>query len=357
MPCARRHGLVDPDDMIEKPDAMDTLQEAPARRRIPKWLIPAIGYAISAVSLVWVLSKFPYVQLGDHLRTMDWWWVGVAVILELLIYVADAWRWSVLLRPAGKPSFRVCLQSVFVGLFANDVLPARAGELVRCFLLSYETDVTLSLALTSDVILRIMDGVWIVLIYLIVTFQIGNHELVTRAMWVFGSVVLGIAAVILYVLFRRSHAHHFVRNTDWAGRFVKFLDEIHHLGHWRELRMAMFGSGLYWLFQILALWALANADEFDFGLAATAFILLVKAVGTLIPNAPANVGAYQAAIMYGLGLLLVEHANAQIFSEISFWILTLPAAAAGAIAVAFTGVDITELHKHAHKAHAEASEA
>jgi uncharacterized protein (TIRG00374 family) len=330
---------------------MDIVEKAPARRAVSKWLIPAIGYLVSAVSLAWVLSKFPYAQLGDHLRTMDWKWVAVAVVLEIAVYFADAWRWFVFLRPAGAPSYRVCLQSVLVGLFANDVLPARAGEVVRCFLLSYETEVSLSLAVTSDVILRIMDGAWIVIIYLIVTFQIGNHAVVTRVMWLFGAGVTVISALILYVLFRRGHARLIIKNSRWAVQFKHLLDEIHELGHWPELRLAMFGSGLYWLAQILALWALARSDAFDFGLSAAAFVLLVKAVGTLIPNAPANVGAYQAAIMYGLELLLVERTNAQIFSEIAFWILTLPAAATGAIAVAFMGVDISELHRHAHDAH------
>lgn len=334
---------------------MNILQKAPERRRIPKWLIPAIGYAVSAVSLVWVLSRFPYAQLGNRLRTMNWWWVGAAIVFELAIYAADAWRWAVILRPVGKPSFRLCLQSVLVGLFANDVLPARAGELVRCFLLSYETDVTLSLAVTSDVILRIMDGVWIVLIYLVVTFQIGSHGTFTDFMWLFGGGVGVISGLILYMLFRRSHAHNFVRNTGWAARFVRFLDELHSLGHWPELRWAMFGSGMYWLMQILALWALTRADQFDLNIGEVAFLLIVKAIGTMIPGAPANVGAYQVALVYGMHLLLSDPTEAQIFSEIAFGILTLPAAAAGAIAVAFTGVDITELHKHAHKAHAEAS--
>ncbi len=73
--------------------------------------------------------------------------------------------------------------SVFVGVLANDILPAKAGEVVRCFLLSYETEVPLSLAITSDVILRIMDGWWIVIVYLIITFQISTHVDVTRGMW------------------------------------------------------------------------------------------------------------------------------------------------------------------------------
>jgi glycosyltransferase 2 family protein len=324
--------------------------EAPRRRRTPKWLVPAIGYTISAISLIWVFSKFPYAQLGDHLRTMNWSWVAVAVTIEVAIYFFDAWRWRALLRPVGAPSFGICLQAVFIGLFANDVLPAKAGELIRCFLLSYETRVPLSLAFTSDLILRIMDGMWIVIVYVLITLQIGTHVAVSRVMWGFGAGVVVVSGLVLFVLFRRQHAHYFVKNTSWAARFVHLLDEIHRLGHWRELGLAMLGSGFYWLAQVLAVWALTKADAFDLGLSAAAFLLVVKAVATLIPNAPASVGAYQAATMYALGLLLVERANAQIFAEIMFWFLTLPGAVGGAIAVAFAGFDITDLHRHAHEA-------
>src|ERR1700722_2350486 len=148
---------------------MDIVEAPPKRRGIPKWLVPAIGYTISAASLVWVFSRFPYAQLADHLRTLNWKWVALAVAFEVAVYFFDAWRWAALLAPVGAPSFGLCLQSVFVGLFANDVLPAKAGEIIRCFLLSYETEIPLSLAFTSQVILRIMDGVWIVLLYLTVT--------------------------------------------------------------------------------------------------------------------------------------------------------------------------------------------
>lgn len=329
---------------------METVEAPPKRRKIPQWLVPAIGYTVSAASLVWVFSRFPYAELGDHLRTMNWNWVALAVAFEISVYFFDAWRWQNLLEPIHAPSFGLCLQAVFVGLFANDVLPAKAGELIRCFLLSYETEIPLSLAFTSQIILRIMDGVWILILYLLVTLQIGTHMVVRDVMWVFGSSVVAIAAVSLFVLFRRQHAHHFVKTTSWAARFVHLLDEVHRLGNWPALRTAMAISGIYWLAQTLAIWALTRADAFDLGVSAAAFLLVVKAVVTLIPNAPASMGAYQAAAMYGLGLLLVEHANAQIFAEIMFWFLTLPVAIGGALAVAFTGVDITALHRRAHQA-------
>jgi uncharacterized protein (TIRG00374 family) len=329
---------------------METVEAPPKRRGIPKWLVPAIGYAISAVSLVLVFWKFPYAQLGHELRTMNWSWVAVAILVDFSVYFFDAWRWRALLERVGKPSYWVCLQSVFVGLFANDVLPARAGELVRCFLLSYETEVPLPLAFTSDVILRVMDGVWIVILYVLVAFQIDNHVVVSRVMWGFGAGVAAVSVLMLYVLFRRQHAHRFVKNTTWAARFIHLLDEIHRLGHWRELGNAMLISSLYWGAQVTSVWALTRADHFDLGIGAAAFLLVVKAVVTLIPSAPASVGTYQEAAKYALGLLLVEQAYAQTFAEIMFWFLTLPVAIGGAIAVAFTGVDITDLHRRAHKA-------
>jgi len=328
---------------------MDIVEAPPKRRKIPHWLVPTLGYLVSGASLVWVFWRFPWAQLGDHLRTLEWNWVALAIIFEVSVYFADAWRWRALLKPVGAPSFGLCLQSVFVGMLANDILPAKAGELVRCFLLSYESEVPLSLAITSDVILRVMDGLWIVILYLAVTLQIGTHMVIRDVMWCFGIGAVVVACLVLFVLFRRQHAHHFVRTRSWGARFVDLLDEIHRLGRWPELRNGMVISSAYWLAQILAIWALTKADRFDLGLSAAAFLLVVKAVWTLLPNAPANVGAYQAAVVYAFVFLFVERPNAQAFAEIMFAFLTLPIAVGGAIAVLFADVDLFTLHRRARE--------
>jgi len=323
----------------------------PQSHRVSKWLVPAIGYLVSALSLVWVFWKFPFAQLADHLRTLGWNWVALAVLLEFAVYFMDAWRWKVLLRRVGNPSFGLSLQAIFIGVLANDILPAKAGEIVRCFLLSYETEVPLSLAITSDVMLRIMDGLWIVILYLFITFQVATHTEINRGMWIFGSCAVGLGVLFTFILFRRQHAHHFVRSRSWGARFMRLLDELHRLGDWRDLRDSMAVGGLYWLLQILAIWALTRADRFDLGMSAVAFVLVVKSVATVVPNAPANLGAYQAAVVYALGFLFVERVNAQPFAEIMFVFLTLPVAIGGALAVVSADIDIFALHKHAHRAH------
>jgi uncharacterized protein (TIRG00374 family) len=280
---------------------------------------------------------------------LEWNWVALAVVFEFAVYFADAWRWGALLKPVGAPSFGLCLQSVFVGMLANDILPAKAGELVRCFLLSYEGEVPLSLAITSDVILRVMDGLWIVILYVTVTLQVGTHTQIRDGMWLFGICAVGTAGLALWVLFRRQHAHHLVRTRSWAARFVGLLDQIHRLGDWPELRNAMAISSIYWFMQVLAIWALTKADHFDLGLSAATFLLVVKSVATLIPNAPANVGAYQAAVVFAFRFLYVEQPAAQAFAEIMFVFLTLPIAVGGAIAVLFADIDLFTLHRRARE--------
>ncbi len=330
---------------------MDTVAGPKAARKVSSWLVPAIGYAISLASLAWVFARFPYAEMGEHLRTMHWGWLSLAIGVEVGSFFLDAWRWRELLRPASAPPYKAAVQSVFAGLFINDLIPARAGEAVRCFLLSYKTDIHLPLVITSMVILRVMDGICIVILYFATSFVVEGAGTVTDVMVVYAVVVAALSLLLLFVLFRRQHAHHFVSNSSWAARFAHFLDEIHKLGNWRELRIVMFGSGVYWTLQICAVWAIARADKFYFDFGQMTFLMIVKNVGTLVPTAPAGVGAYQATTVYALRHFFTEAPDAKILAELLFGFLTLPGLIGGAIAIAMAGYNLKDLVRHAQESH------
>ena len=89
--------------------------------------------------------------LMDDLRTMNWWWVVVRRDGRYRV----VWLASLALEPAaasrGAGLLWQTLRAMYVGLFANEVLPFHAGEVVRCYLISRWTELPFSVSLIKRV--------------------------------------------------------------------------------------------------------------------------------------------------------------------------------------------------------------
>jgi len=324
------------------------------RPKVPNWLFPAAGFAVSIVSLFLAFRKFDYGELGRDVEHLIWPWVLLGVAFELVTYVVDGWRWLVILSPAEQPSMLQCTRATFIGIFANDVLLLKAGELIRPYVLTRWAGVPLSLSFTSAAIERIMDGIAMVSLFYLTSLDVPNLPWELRdSMFVFAVIVGSVTAVFLLVLFYRTHAHRVVSGGKWTCKFIHLLEEIHLLGNWRTLGIGFALTFLYFLCQFLAMFCFARAFNFDFGLKDSAFVLLVIRFVTLVPAAPGNLGVFQRAGEFGLHLLMVEPFNAKSFALIAYFFITAPPMVVGAIAVMLTGMSIGEIHKQAHHARRE----
>ena len=329
-------------------------QEQPSstKKRVQKWLVPVVGYSIALASLYGVFHDFDYRLLEQDVRTLRWGWVLLGILLNLTVYVLDGWRWAVILNPAEDAPVSECVKAVFVGQVANAVLPAKAGEVVRCYLLSFWTDTPFTLALTADAIGRVMDGICMVVAFYLFTWGMaGMRRDIRDVAFIFTVVVAILSLLLLFVLFRREHASKFVSNSKWGQRFGNALHDIHSLGNARVLRNALGISALYLLMPILSVWALFRAYNFDFSFQQAAIVLVVIHLGTSLPGAPANVGAFQWAATISMVMLAAGPMEAKIFSVILYFAHTLPPIIVGAVVLLFTGLKLGEVHTHAKKAH------
>src|SRR5258708_35575316 len=143
-----------------------------SRRKIPKWLLPLLGYTLSAASLIWLYQHFDFHQTLVAFGQLDWRYVSIAVIFDLAVYVSHACRWNILLKPVARPSFWRSVQAIYIGLYANEILPLRTGEVIRCYLLAHWNDIPISLAISSAVIERILDGILMVIAMIITTRRV-----------------------------------------------------------------------------------------------------------------------------------------------------------------------------------------
>src|SRR5258706_2754167 len=158
-------------------------EQGKSRRKIPGWLTPALGYTLSAASLIWVFHGFNLQQTLADFATLDWRYVSIAVIFDLSIYLIHAWRWNILLRPVARPSFWRSVQAIYIGLYANEILPLRTGEVIRCYLMSHWNDVPISVALSSIAIERVLDGIWLVIGLMIAASRIELPQELMYGVW------------------------------------------------------------------------------------------------------------------------------------------------------------------------------
>ncbi len=310
--------------------------------------MPALGYTLSAASLIWVFHDFDVRRTVADFWTVDWRYVLLAVISDLCIYLIHAWRWNILLRPVASLSFCRTVLAIYIGLYANEILPLRTGEVIRCYLLAHWNNIPISLSISSAAIERILDGIWMVLAVFITTKLIALPPLlVAGTEWL--ALGLGVLlGMIVFVAVHKQGAQAMFSETGWTKGLRHVIEGIHVMGNWRTLLATAGASLVYLALQIVPVWALMEGYGLDLSIWAAATVFIVIRLGTVIPNAPGNAGLYQASCLLALGLFNVPRPTAVTFSIVMFGVLTLPLLVGGFIAVTLTGLKLGDIRSRAH---------
>ena len=328
------------------------------RRKIPSWLPQAAGYCLSAACLAWFLHGYPTGELLPTIRSLDWRWVTLAVAADLAVYVSHAWRWNTLLAPIARLGLWRTTQAIYIGLFANEVLPLRTGEVIRCYLLAHWNDLRISLTLASAAVERLIDGVWMVAAFLITAAYLrktppepgfGIPWDLTFGVETLGALLLLGFAALAWIVLYKHRLHAVVREGRWAATFRHVIDGLHLMGNPRTIGWTSLLSLLYLGLQILSVYALMKADGLDFSFWVAGGVLAVVRLGTVIPNSPGNVGLVQVACVLALGLFGLEKNDAKTFSFIMYIAWTLPLLVGGAVAMALAGVNLGDLRDLARR--------
>ena len=100
------------------------------------WIRMALSYALALACLIWVFHNYDFSDLFRRIVKMNLLLVAIAIISDVLSFVCQGLRWQLLLRPFGSVSLLHTTQAIYSGMFANEVLPLKLGELLRGYLIS-----------------------------------------------------------------------------------------------------------------------------------------------------------------------------------------------------------------------------
>lgn len=279
----------------------------------------AVGVLISGIALWFALRGL---RLGDvlgHIRAVRVGPLLLSVALATLTFPIRALRWRSLLRDTegGVLALGPSWHAVAIGFMGNNLLPLRAGELLRGWAVTRLAPVRMSSALASIAVERAFDalavlgglGLGLLVSGLASDASLGGLPVATLARRV-GLLVavafLGAGIVVAWPDPFRRLLHHLVPLAGLRYRLLGILDGIREgldaLRSPRRLVEVAAWSVLLWTVNAASFSALFPAFGLRADFGAALVVQGAVVIGVAVPSSPGYVGVFEAAILIALAL-------------------------------------------------------
>lgn len=288
-------------------------------------------------------------ELTTQLARTRWGWVLLSVALGLAGLFARAFRWRWLFPPGVEPPGVV--PATMIGYMANNVLPLRAGELVRIYAAARRLRQSEPLSATQAfwlvaatiVIERVLDSLAIVLILAVLVFLI---PVPAGVEWGAGILLaLDVVGIAVLITMARNPALGRRLVARLTGRWpaaartalamfdtaLRGLDGIRTPAH--VVRVAAW-TAVIWLLPATAAWAMLHAMHLELPFVAGWVVLAFVGLGISVPSAPGYLGVWHFAAKLALEIFgvapsaavayaLVYHASAAVPITLVGWLYLL----------------------------------
>jgi len=260
---------------------------------------------VVAVVLFLVVRRLDFKALAAALRQAALLPLLVAAVFGLgnLWFKAVMWRTMLRGGPARVPVWRLFRYTV-AAFAASALTPARAGEVLRMWLLRRHHQVPYARSAGAALAEKVLDAFGISLFVMPLLWLPSPLQTWTRI----ATVTLATVAVGLIAL--AALATQRVRSTGRLGSFLLNIRILHDPAVLvRALGSAIAASALDFGMLWLSLRACGIGQDF----AGTAFVLLVTNAVLVVPTTPGNLGSLEAGGILAVGLLGVARPQAVAF--------------------------------------------
>jgi uncharacterized protein (TIRG00374 family) len=276
-----------------------------------------LGVAVSAALFAYLLRSVDLPQLGRELGDTHWGWALLTAALAPVGLWARARRWRYLFPPDEPPPALV--PAVMIGYMANNLLPLRAGEIVRVYVVARRWGRGFWTTLATLVVERVLDSLAIVLVLAVLVLVV---PVPAQLRWGAG-VLLAIDAVAVAVLGALAAAPaRFERVISLLVRrwpalerrlahvLATFLTGLRGVRAPRHALPLLGWTVLVWVVPALAAWTMLRAVHLDLPFVAGWTIMAFVGLGVSIPSAPGYVGVFHYAAVLALGVFGAPHTKA-----------------------------------------------
>jgi uncharacterized protein (TIRG00374 family) len=312
------------------------------------------GFAISIVFGWLAVRGLNFHEVRSAVGDASPVWILAAIAAALLGVTMRSERWRALFPRESRPGAVPTFWATQVGLLANNVLPIRAGELVRVLALSREAGLRRTAVLATVGVERVFDLAVIAVLQLAVASLLPSAD-VTRRFTLLAAAILAVTAVLVVVLaivpVRRQAGALLMRLPMLRTRGGVVIDSLRTgLAALRDRQLAavaLLWTLASWIVLALSAWCVLKAFDLKLPWHAALFLMIAVTFAQAVPASAGSVGVFELAARSALVAYGVPPAVALSAGLVLHAISALPFIALGAVGMARLGVSGSDL------AHAE----
>lgn len=260
-----------------------------------------IGILISLLCLYLVLRGVDLGQTAHLLGDAQPAWLGLAVVAGIADLGFRALRWRCLIAPIHSVPLRRLSGYMMVGYLANNVLPARLGELVRSHYLGDREGISRSATLGTVLVERVVDTVVLVAIGAAAILILNIRGVVVSAILV-GIALAGLLVVALAVALAAHRLPGANRVATLLGRkprvkgaMLRLRDGLRVAALPKTIAMAAILSVAAWSCTVVAVLAAGQALGIQLTVGEGALLAAGTNLATAVPSGPGYLGTFEYA--------------------------------------------------------------
>ena len=282
-------------------------------RGFPMWIPATI---LAAVLLYFALRGVEWRRVGEIIAGAQWRFLVASIATASVALLLRAVRWRILLNSGSveSPQSKLGVGTVFwattAGYLGNLLLPARAGELVRTFLISAKSGLSKTFVLTTALGERIMDAISLILFSSLALLTVESQPVWMKAMARSLAAVATVSALGIAVL---PYIHAQIENLlrrfplpeKLRDKLIQLIEQVilglrafHDVG-----RFAAFAGLTVVIWTTDTCGAMLTARALGLHLTFPVALVFLSALGlsSALPSTPGYVGIYQFVAVTVLG--------------------------------------------------------
>lgn len=316
-----------------------------------------LGLAISLVFVALLLRTAHPNAIIEALRGAHYIWL----IPAILVYLASLWvrslRYRYLVKDLTEISATRLYPILCVAFMANNLLPARAGELVRAYVMGEKYGISKMSALGSVLVERLFDGLTL-LVFMLVTVLVLGANNTLRGLAAVSIVVFVVALVVFGAILRWPERSELLLHRLVAllpgrlhpvarGLVSSLLSGMVALRDPGALGVVLVSSPLAWFMEACTFWLVGRGFSLDLNIG---WYMMAMAAGNLALTAPSSqggIGPFEYFAQQVLVFAGIPNGKAAAYALVAHAVVIVPVTVLGLIFLSVINVSLTGVKRGA----------